>query len=93
MLKTYKEKAHLGAQWTGYYVMQIPNVLSFFSKEHFSQCAYKEVQCPNAGCATKLLSQNLKDHIERDCLYKKTACQWCGVSISKAEQQVSRLGL
>jgi len=66
---------------------------SFFLKEHFSQCAYKEVQCPNAGCATKLLSQNLKDHIERDCLYKKTACQWCGVSISKAEQQVSRLGL
>lgn len=64
-----------------------------FSKEHLSHCAYQEVQCPNTGCPTKLLSRNVKEHVEQDCLYKKTACQWCGVSISKAEQQVSRLGL
>ena len=58
-----------------------------------SLCAYKEVQCPNAGCAIKLLSQNLKEHVEVNCLFKKAACLWCGVSISQAEQQVSRLGL
>ena len=78
------------AGWTGYYVMQISKCSFFFSKEHLSQCAFQEVQCPNAGCATKLLSQNVKEHVEVDCLYKKAACQWCGVSISKAEQQVSR---
>ena len=85
----------MGTHWTGYYVMRtlICSFVFFFSKEHLSQCAYKEVQCPNPGCATKLLSQNLKEHLELDCLYKKTACQWCGVLISKAEQEVSCTGL
>lgn len=55
--------------------------------DHLSLCAYKEVQCPNAGCAIKLLSQNLKEHVEVNCLFKKAACLWCGVSISQAEQQ------
>lgn len=69
----------------------LENVL-FFSKEHLGQCAYKEEQCPNPGCTTKLLSRNVKKHLEHDCLYKKTACQWCGVLMPKVEQQVSKLG-
>ncbi|KAL9958446.1 hypothetical protein ACROYT_G035458 [Oculina patagonica] len=55
--------------------------------EHLVQCAFKEVQCPNPGCTTKVLRQDLKEHLEHGCLYKKIPCQWCRVLITQAEQE------
>ena len=62
---------------------------SFFTlQEHLTKCDYRKLPCPNSGCNIQLLAQDLQEHIERNCLYKKIPCQWCEMLITEAEQKV-----
>ncbi|XP_065660077.1 TNF receptor-associated factor 3-like [Hydra vulgaris] len=68
-----------GCEWTG--ELKILN-------EHLGSCEYQTLKCLNKPCSTSLLSKNLKEHMEKRCIYRLVTCQYCKQKIIFSEKQI-----
>ncbi|XP_065660051.1 TNF receptor-associated factor 3-like isoform X4 [Hydra vulgaris] len=70
-----------GCEWTG--ELKILN-------EHLGSCEYQTLKCLNNPCSTSLLLKNLKEHMEKHCIYRLVTCQYCEQKIIFREKQGMR---
>ncbi|XP_065660050.1 TNF receptor-associated factor 5-like isoform X3 [Hydra vulgaris] len=68
-----------GCEWTG--ELKILN-------EHLGSCEYQTLKCLNNPCSTSLLLKNLKEHMEKHCIYRLVTCQYCEQKIIFREKQI-----
>ena len=57
-------------------------------KKHQSECLFKVVKCPNAGCAKMLCKRDLKTHETLECSWRKVNCEYCEESVIMNQKQV-----
>ncbi|XP_065660059.1 TNF receptor-associated factor 3-like [Hydra vulgaris] len=55
--------------------------------EHLGSCKYQTLKCLNRPCSTSLLLKNLKEHMEKLCIYRLVTCQYCKQKIIFSEKQ------
>ncbi|XP_065660036.1 TNF receptor-associated factor 5-like isoform X2 [Hydra vulgaris] len=68
-----------GCEWTG--ELKILN-------KHLGSCEYQTLKCLNILCSTSLLHKNLKEHMEKHCVYRSVTCQNCKQKIIFREKQI-----
>ncbi|XP_065660073.1 TNF receptor-associated factor 5-like isoform X3 [Hydra vulgaris] len=68
-----------GCEWTG--ELKILN-------KHLGSCEYQTLKCLNIPCSASLLHKNLKEHMEKLCIYRSVTCQYCKQKIIFSEKQI-----
>jgi hypothetical protein len=48
------------------------------AEQHYKDCQFVKVECPNIGCEDMCLRKDLPEHIE-NCLHRLIPCKWCNL--------------
>uniref|UniRef100_A0A7M5XFD8 Uncharacterized protein n=1 Tax=Clytia hemisphaerica TaxID=252671 RepID=A0A7M5XFD8_9CNID len=52
-------------------------------KDHHSECQMMKIICPNEQCETQVLRKDIKEHLNKDCLYEKISCCYSEIGCQK----------
>ena len=69
-------------------VLLIFKFINLSLKKHQSECLFKVVKCPNAGCAKMLSKRDMKTHETLECSWRKVNCEYCQESVTMNQNQV-----
>jgi len=69
-----------GCPWEGKYYLR--------NKHIEKECEFINAElCPNEGCNKKIKSENMKNHLDKECLYRKIICDKCKKEIIFKEKE------
>ena len=68
--------------------MSVLFLFLYLFKKHQSECLFKVVKCPNAGCAKMLCKRDMKTHQTLKCSWRKVNCDYCEESVIMNQKQV-----
>ena len=62
------------------------------TQEHYSNCKYGVVSCPNStyGCKVQLTRSKVDEHLKLECHFNPITCRYCGKHTTNEEVSLSR---
>ena len=62
-----------------------------FPQSHTSGCEFLKVPCLHPECSTLMKKADLKQHLERYCMYRPQKCEFCAREIPLTNLKVSNI--
>ncbi|XP_070582254.1 TNF receptor-associated factor 2-like [Ptychodera flava] len=69
-----------GCTWNGLY--------KEYDTEHQSSCLFAIIGCIHSECGISLRRENLAEHLDNECLFRRIKCQFCSEEVTYKELKV-----